>query len=287
MHSSLIEFQRNRIVHHLRVDEILKSIARIENVSKRAMKKIRSNLKTFNISTTSSMKKIDRSRFITSLMKIALRHFLKTKSWAYLKKMQKYIFDEFDVFADITVIERILKRLKISRKVMKKKTMKRFQTCRNAYVLKINEYINDMLMFLDENAANEQIMNRRHEWASFDISFSVIRSVKRSKKWSILFVYCIDEILTSHIHQKSIIEARFEWFLREEILFKCNAFLESKFVLIMNNVFIHHVEISEIDELMIWWFDATNRAIKKSKIFVEITMLFFFIYLHTHLITIL
>ncbi len=77
--------------------------------------------------------------------------------------MQKYIFDEFDVFADITVIERILKRLKISRKVMKKKTMKRSQTCRNAYVLKMSEYINDMLMFLNENAANEQIMNKRHE----------------------------------------------------------------------------------------------------------------------------
>jgi hypothetical protein len=136
--------------------------------------------------------------------------------------------------------------------VMKKKTMKRSQTCRNAYVLKISEYTSDMLMFLDKSAANEQIMNRRHEWTSFEISFSVIRSVKRSERWSILSVYCIDEILTSHIHQKSIIESRFEWFLREEILFKCNAFFESKFVLIMNNVFIHHVEINEIDELMIW-----------------------------------
>ncbi len=75
----------------------------------------------------------------------------------------KYLFDEFDVFVNTTIISRILKRLKISRKVMKKKTMKRSQTCRNAYVLKINEYISDMLMFLDESAANEQIMNRRHE----------------------------------------------------------------------------------------------------------------------------
>jgi hypothetical protein len=77
--------------------------------------------------------------------------------------MMKYLFDEFDVFVNTTVISRILKRLKISRKVMKKKTMKRSQTCRNAYVLKINEYISDVLMFLDESAANEQIMNKRHE----------------------------------------------------------------------------------------------------------------------------
>ncbi len=77
--------------------------------------------------------------------------------------MMKYLFNEFDVFVNTTIISRILKRLKINRKVMKKKTMKRSQTCRNAYVLKINEYINDMLMFLDENAANEQIMNRRHK----------------------------------------------------------------------------------------------------------------------------
>jgi hypothetical protein len=77
-------------------------------------------------------------------------------------------------------------------------------------VLKINEYTSDMLIFLDENAANEQIMNRWHEWTSFEISFSIIRSVKRSKKWSILSDYCIDEILTSHISQKSIIETRFK-----------------------------------------------------------------------------
>jgi hypothetical protein len=64
---------------------------------------------------------------------------------------------------NITIISRILKRLKISRKVMKKKTMKRSQTCRNAYVLKISEYIIDMLMFLNESAANKQIMNKRHE----------------------------------------------------------------------------------------------------------------------------
>jgi hypothetical protein len=69
--------------------------------------------------------------------------------------MMKYLFDEFDVFVNITVISRILKRLKISRKVMKKKIMKRSQTCRNAYVLKINEYTSDMLMFLDESATNE------------------------------------------------------------------------------------------------------------------------------------
>jgi transposase len=251
MSSSFIESQRNRIVHHLRVDESFKSIANLKDVIRRVMKKIRSNLKTFNISTSLSMRKFDRSRSITFSMKIALKHFLKTKSWSYLKTMMKYLFDEFDVFVNTTVISRILKRLKISRKVMKKKTMKWSQTCRNAYVLKISEYISDMLMFLNESAANEQIMNRRHEWASFEISLSIIRSVKRSERWSILSVYCIDEILTSHIHQRSIIETRFEWFLREEILSRCNAFLESKFVLIMNNVFIHHVEISEIDELMI------------------------------------
>ncbi len=163
MFSLLIESQRNRIVHHLRIDELLKSIANLKDVIRRVMKKIRSNLKTFNISTFFSMRKFDRSRSVTSSMKIALKHCLKTKSWSYLKKMMKYLFDEFDVFVNTTFISRILKRLKISRKVMKKKTMKRSQTCKNAYVLKISEYINDMLMFLDENAANEQIMNRQHE----------------------------------------------------------------------------------------------------------------------------
>ncbi len=77
--------------------------------------------------------------------------------------MMKYLFDEVDVFVNIMIISRILKRMKINRKVIKKKTMKRSQTCRNAYVLKINQYISDMLMFLDESAVNEQIMNKQHE----------------------------------------------------------------------------------------------------------------------------
>jgi hypothetical protein len=77
MSSSLIKSQRNRIIHHLRVDEPLKLIANLKDVIRRVMIKIRSNLKTFNISTFFSMRKLDRSRSITFSMKVALKHFLR------------------------------------------------------------------------------------------------------------------------------------------------------------------------------------------------------------------
>jgi hypothetical protein len=53
--------------------------------------------------------------------------------------------------------------MKISRKVLKKKALERSQLCRNSYQLQISEYISDMLVFLDESAANEHTMNRKHE----------------------------------------------------------------------------------------------------------------------------
>jgi phosphoribosyl-dephospho-CoA transferase len=110
--------------------------------------------------------------------------------------------------------------------------------------LQISEYISDMLVFLDESAANEHTMNRKHEWASFEISLTVIRPVKRSERYSVLSTYCVDEILATHIHQDSIDASRFEWFLREEILSRCNAFSDLKSVLIMNNASIHHSKVS-------------------------------------------
>jgi hypothetical protein len=163
MSFSLIESQRNRIVHHLRVDESLKSIANLKNVIRRVMKKIRSNLKTFNISTFFSMRKFDRNSINHIFDENRIKAFFEDIIVIIFEKNDEILFDEFDIFVNTTIISRILKRLKINRKVMKKKTMKRSQICKNAYVLKINEYTSDMLMFLDESVANKQIMNKRHE----------------------------------------------------------------------------------------------------------------------------
>ena len=97
--------------------------------------------------------------------------------------------------------------------------LKKSQICRNVYMFRINEFNNDQLMFLNENAVNEHIMNRKYDWSSFEFFFSLIRSVKKSKKFNILSVYTLNEILIYHIYQKLIINARFEWFFRTNFFF--------------------------------------------------------------------
>ena len=78
--------------------------------------------------------------------------------------MTLYLFDEFDVVVVFFTISRSFKiQMKINRKIMKKKTLKKSQTCRNVYMLRISEFINDQLVFLDENAANEHTMNKKHD----------------------------------------------------------------------------------------------------------------------------
>ena len=78
--------------------------------------------------------------------------------------MTYYLFDDFDVVVVFFTIYRCLKyEMKINRQVMKKKTMKKSQICRNIYMFRISEFINDQLMFLNENAVNEHTMNRKHD----------------------------------------------------------------------------------------------------------------------------
>ena len=134
--------------------------------------------------------------------------------------------------------------MKINRQIMKKKVLKKSQIYRNAYIFRISEFNNDQLMFLNENAINEHIMNQKHDWSSFEIAFSVIWSVKKLKKFNVLFVYTLNEILAYHIHQKLIINARFEWFFRKKIFFRYNAFFDFNSMLMMNNASIHHSKIS-------------------------------------------
>ena len=161
--------------------------------------------------------------------------------------MKYYLFDDWGITVHQSTIFRTLKTMKVNRKCLKRKALERSQECRNMYFLDVSQFSHDMLVFLDESAANEHIMHRKRGWAEYDISPRVILSVKRSERWSILSTYCFDGILAKHIHQGSISEARFEWFLANEILPRCNRFPESKSVIILDNASVHHTQVSTVN----------------------------------------
>lgn len=67
------------------------------------------------------MKKMGRPHALSPGMQAALKHFLEAEPWAYLEEMSEYLSDEFDIFVDLSTISRTLKRMKISRKLLKKR----------------------------------------------------------------------------------------------------------------------------------------------------------------------
>ena len=172
MSSSLIEIHKNKIVHFFNENMSSSTIAIIKNVSRRIIEKIQTNLKMFEIHISSKLKKMNKSIKITSTMQIELKFFLKIKSWTYLKKMKLYLFNNFDVVVFVfTIFDCFKYQMKINRQIMKKFFLKKSQICRNVYMFRINEFNSDQLMFLNESAVNEHIMNRKYDWLSFEIFF--------------------------------------------------------------------------------------------------------------------
>lgn len=104
--------------------------------------------------------------------------------------------------------------MKISRQVLKKEAMERSQLIRNDYILRINKYSANQLVFLDKRAANEHILYRKFLWSVYGISPKAIRPVKRSERWRILLTYSPNGVLATHIYQGGLTAARFEGFLK-------------------------------------------------------------------------
>ena len=179
--------------------------------------------------------------------RIDLRHFIEGQSWSYQNEMLYYLFDDWDLIVALSTLFNALKIMKINRKCLKREALKRLQKCRNLYFLDVSQFTHEMLVFLNESAVNEHTMHRKRGWALYDISSRIIRPVKRSERWSILSIYCSDDILIRHIHQRDISEARFKWFLINEILSRCSRFSESKSMLILDNASVHHTQVNDVD----------------------------------------
>lgn len=103
----------------------------------------------------------------------ALRRFLELKPWSYLDEMQYFLFDEFDIYTSPQTVSNTLKSMKISRKNLRREAAERSQLCRDDYMIAISRYTHDMLVYLDESAANEHTAQRKRGWGPFGIKPAV------------------------------------------------------------------------------------------------------------------
>ena len=88
------------------------------------------------------------------------------------------------------------------------------------------------------------LADRKYGWAPRGVTPSVIRTLKRSVRWSILPAFTINGYLDWMIFQGSITAALFNDFVREQVLPHCTPFAAGgpRSVLIMDNAKIHYNE---------------------------------------------
>ena len=61
------------------------------------------------------------------------------------------------------IVSKILKHYDINKKKFQRVVLKRFQICRNEYMLSLMSLKDDQLCFLNEIANNEHILHRKNE----------------------------------------------------------------------------------------------------------------------------
>jgi hypothetical protein len=75
--------------------------------------------------------------------------------------MLYYLFDDWGITVALSTLSNALKAMKINRKCLKREALERSQECRNLYFLDVSQFTHEMLVFLDESAANEHTMHRK------------------------------------------------------------------------------------------------------------------------------
>ena len=238
---------KDRIQHHLFNGLSPKAIAEIEGCTPKTVRKYKNLIETFGTHTPERHVKRGPPFKLLPAQWESLRVFLAAKPWAYLDEMQLHLFDMWGVLITIQLVSMMLKKLKISKKSLRKEAAERSYECRHGFKLAISAITHDMIVCLDESGANEHTAYRKRGWAPFGIIPWVKRPLKRSERWSILPAYCSDGVLACTIYHGSIDGAIFAHFLKEQVLPRCNPFPGPRSVLVMDNCSTHLVP--EIQEL--------------------------------------
>jgi len=247
--------KKDRIAQQLSLNLTNRIVREVEKVSRRCVQSIKRKLDTYNHhSTPKELDRRGRPTAITPAAMLELKTYLDHRPWAYQDEMIIYLYDDWGILCSQSTMSKTLKSNRIFRKIIQREALERSQQCRDDYMVSIFELSNSkhQLCFLDEFVANEHTCHRKHGWSLFGITFRVILSVKRLERHSVLPCYDINGIMCYHIHQEAIDEPRFEWFLDNHVLSRCNSYSSPRFVLVMDNASIYRHLVSNSLKLRVY-----------------------------------
>ncbi|KAJ5703719.1 hypothetical protein N7493_010857 [Penicillium malachiteum] len=200
-------------------DELsISEMAAAAGCSKRAITRIRSNLRLFG-SVKAPPIKAGRPRSLTPIMLETLCEHLLQKPDLYLHEMELFLLDEFDVSVPKSTISDALHRIGWSKKTARQKAKERNSDLRDDYCHLISEFSLYHLVYVDESGV--KIPSRS--------------TVSDSP------AYTQDGILLSCVFQGTTDALFFEDFI-EELLHHCGKCPKSKLVLVMDNASFYRSE---------------------------------------------
>ena len=106
-------------------------------------------------------------------------------------------------------------------------------------MVRLAGWTQEQLIFLDESAANERVVDRKHGWSTVGTPAIRYASVKRSAKWCILPAYTIDGFLDYSMVHGSYNTALFIEFVEQKVLPHCTPFPGPRSVIVMDNAVIY------------------------------------------------
>ncbi len=177
-----------------------------------------------------------RPRKMSSEMVKSLIDLIAIRSTLFLDELQYHILTTFQLLVSEKTISRTLKDSEFTQKVTQRITAQRDKDERGRWYVSLGEWSADMLVFVDESAANERTLDRKYGWALRGIPAIDHQILHQSIRWSILPAYTIHGYLNhSLIMQGSVDSETFCNWLNDHILPQCNAFPGPRSVLIMDN----------------------------------------------------
>ncbi|VDC07111.1 unnamed protein product [Peniophora sp. CBMAI 1063] len=147
-----------------------------------------------------------------------------------------------------TTIFNELKRLRVSRKKLRRIAAERDELARAAYVGRMAQYLPEELGFIDEVSKDERTLGRHYGRALMGLRAEAEQPFVRGTRFTACSLLTIDGISATKVVEGSMTKVMYLEFLEQLVLPNCSAYPGPCSVLVMDNAKIHHGE--EMQELV-------------------------------------
>ncbi len=203
MPQALTQDLRDEIQFHLARGDSTTFIHKATHVTRQQINRMRKKHLHFS-DVTSALDTIDRSKILSEYHAQKLLDFLSQRFIVYQNDMIWFLYDEFDIVISQSMISRLLKQARYSRKIAQRVAAERDEKLRSEWKRRLMSWTSDQLVFLDESVACEwtdklnfllfstlsnhanacSLADWKYDWVSIDLSLHITQSLKWSKRLS-------------------------------------------------------------------------------------------------------